>query len=87
MMSRKMFEVKVETTYRIAVDEALTPDDEWRSQFYNYQTLADMAGHIVWNKYVMRRSHIKGLLPEDHEMFELVDALCGDAIISAVEVE
>ena len=85
-MTRKMFEVKVETTYSIDVDESLMPDDEWRSQFFNYQTLADMAGHIVWNKCVMGFSHIEGITPEGHDMFELVGGP-GDAIISAVEVQ
>ncbi len=85
-MTRKTFEVKVETTYRIAVDESLTPDDEWRSQFYNYQTLADMAGHIVWNRYVMGFKHIEGILPENHDQFEFVGGP-GEAIMGVVEVE
>ena len=85
-MNRKEFEVKVETTYRIAVDVQLTPDDEWRVGFYNYQTLADMAGHIVWNKYVMGFKYIEGILPEDHNMFEFVYGP-GVAITDVVEVK
>lgn len=85
-MTRKMFEVKVETTYRIAVDEALMPDDKWRSQFYNYQTLADMAGHIVWNRCVMGFKYIEGIPTEDHGMFEFVYGP-GGAITDVVEVE
>ena len=85
-MNRETFEVKVETTYYIVVDKILTPDDGWRSQFYNYHTLADMAGHIVWNKCVMGFSHIEGIAPEDHDMFELVSGPCA-AITGVVEVD
>jgi hypothetical protein len=85
-MTRKMFEVKVETTYRIAVDERLTPDDEWRSRFYNYHTLADMAGHIVWNRYVMGFKYIEGIPTEDHDKFEFVYGP-GKAITNVVEVQ
>ena len=85
-MTRKMFEVKVETIYRVVVDEVLTPDDEWRAGFYNYRTLADMAGHIVWNECVLGRSHVPGITFEGHDSFELVGGPCG-AITDVVEVE
>jgi hypothetical protein len=85
-MTRKMFEVKVETTYRVAVDEALMPDDEWRSRFYDYRTLADMAGHIVWNECVLGFSHVPGITFEGHDSFELVGGACG-AITNVVEVQ
>ena len=85
-MSRKKFEVKVETICHIAVDVQLTPDDKWRSQFYDYQTLADIAGHIVWNRYVMGFKHIEGILPEDHDKFEFVYG-SNVAIMDVVEIE
>lgn len=33
----------------IDVDERLTPDDNWRSVFYNFYTLDEIASHIVFN--------------------------------------
>lgn len=72
-VTRQTFEVTVETVVVIEVDECLTPDDEWRSVFYDYHTLADMAEHIVWNRVVRRfEGQVEGILPEDEDKFKIV---------------
>ena len=84
-MKRKVFKVEVKMTYRVAIDESLTPDNEWRSLFFNYQTLAEMAGHIVWSKCVMKNALVPGVSLEGHNSFEIVES--GTAITDVVEVE
>ncbi|MCK4452669.1 MAG: hypothetical protein KAX26_19025, partial [Anaerolineae bacterium] len=61
MSDAAVFEVSIATTVEIAVDASLTPNDEWRSVFYNLETLEQMAGHIVWNIVVQRFSQVEGI--------------------------
>ena len=67
----KRFVVRLVKEYLIAVDESLTPDDEWRSEFYDYKTLGDIAAHIVWN-LEQGFQRVEGLTPEQHKLFNTV---------------
>lgn len=73
-MSTTTFEFQFTKTVQVKVDDDLQDilTDEWRDTLFPIYTLEGLARHIAWNKGIMRFSDVEGLLPEEHEKFEIV---------------
>lgn len=46
---RRRFVVKGTIEIKVDFEEALMPDDEWRSVFYSIYTIEELAEHLAWN--------------------------------------
>ena len=71
-MKRKFRVVaRKEVIYTVEIDDSLTPDEEWRSVFYPYYTLGEMAEHIVYNMKIKRFAFIEGIGPSVDNRFSV----------------
>ncbi len=70
-MGKRRFEVHFEGSGIIELDDAVfdAVDDEWRSVFYNLNTLTDIAEHVGYNLIINRvqLSHLDGWADQPDE--------------------
>ena len=69
---KRKFRVSVTRDYDIALDEALTPNAEWRSYYYPLFSLQDMAEFIAAHgSDAIERRPISGLLGGSIFLFDI----------------
>ena len=74
-MTRKTYEVRIVSIYEVTLDDSLLPDNEWRSVFYPFYDLADVASHILHNVLRFKQE------PDE------VEGFCGVAEAANVAIE
>lgn len=68
---KRRFAITVSNDYIVTIDNSLTPDDEWRSVFYPFHNLSQLAEHVLYNRKIRGDTHVEGILPEDHDKFDI----------------
>lgn len=74
---KRRFAIAVTNDYIVTIDDSLTPNAEWRSVFYNFYTLSELAEHVLYNLEIAKFTYVEGILPQDHEKFDIQETGCG----------
>lgn len=57
---KRTYRVIATNEYKVTIDDELLPDDEWRSVFYNFHTMKQVAEHFVWNRRIQGWHDVEG---------------------------
>jgi len=74
-MTMQEFTFQFTKSVTIKVSESLAylvGNEEFEKQYFPFTSLEDIAHHIVWNRTIMGWQHVEGLLPEEHDLFQIV---------------
>lgn len=91
-MKKRRYNIILTREYEVEllVNEALTPDDEWRATFYNMNTLQEMAEHIAYNLCMFGNdAFVEGAGNAGDDTFTLIsitDAFVDDVSHEIIEV-